>query len=134
MSAMRIGRLLLTLGVLVGAAAGVGLLLGFEPARLPPALLNLAAYKLTFLAALAILAAGASLVRYGRQRAGSARLAVARSAVAQVGRGELANGGASRERPAAGTSQADRERRAAKSTRPRVVGDGSESEPPRAGP
>jgi hypothetical protein len=53
---MRVGRLgtfLLTLGVLVGVVAGIGLLVGFEPARLPAALLNVAAYKLTLLAAFA---------------------------------------------------------------------------------
>lgn len=68
MSATRIGRLLLALGVLVGAAASVGLLLGVEPARLPPALLKLAVYKLTFLAALSMLAAGATVLRHARPR------------------------------------------------------------------
>ena len=64
MSATRIGRLLLALGVLVGGAAGIAMLLGFEPARLPRAVLNIAVYKLTFLAALAILAAGATVLRH----------------------------------------------------------------------
>jgi len=58
---------LLALGVLVGAAAGVGLLVGFEPARLPATLLNIAAYKLTFLAAVGLLGAGASLLRHARR-------------------------------------------------------------------
>jgi hypothetical protein len=62
-----IGRLLLTLGVLVGVAASVGLLVGFEPARLPPALLNVAAYKLTFIAALGLLAGGAMFLRFARR-------------------------------------------------------------------
>ncbi len=91
MSATRIGRLLLALGVLVGVVASLGLLLGFEPARLPAALLNLAAYKLTFLAALAILAAGASFVRYGRGRAGAAPSAP--TSPARVPGPELAAGG-----------------------------------------
>jgi hypothetical protein len=59
--------LLLGLGVLVGVAAGVGLLLDFEPARLPPALLNIAAYKLTFIGALGLIAAGALVGRYARR-------------------------------------------------------------------
>lgn len=67
MSAARVGRLLLALGLLVGCVACVGLLVGFEPARLPPTLLNIAAYKLTFIAALGLLAAGAVALRSGRR-------------------------------------------------------------------
>ena len=106
MSATRLGRVLLALGVLVGVAAAVGLLLGFEPARLPPALLNAAAYKLTFLAALAILAGGASLVRYGRQRGRPAPPGPASSV--REGRPDLVVGGGS---PAEGAARRGRERR-----------------------
>ena len=67
MRTARAGQLLLGLGVLVGVAAGAGLLLGFEPARLPPALLNIAAYKLTFIGALGLIAAGAMVGRYARR-------------------------------------------------------------------
>ena len=67
MPAARLGRLLLALGLVVGCAASVGLLVGFEPARLPPALLNIAAYKLTFIAALGLLAAGAVSLRHARR-------------------------------------------------------------------
>jgi hypothetical protein len=67
MRAARIGPVLLALGLVVGVAAGVGLLVGFEPARLPRELLNIAAYKLTFLAAGGLLAAGALAVRYDRR-------------------------------------------------------------------
>jgi hypothetical protein len=69
----RVGRLLLGLGVLVGAAAGIGLLVGFEPARLPPALLNIAVYKLLFVSAMAILAAGAVVLRHAGRAEGRAR-------------------------------------------------------------
>jgi hypothetical protein len=69
MRATKLGSLLLALGVLIGLAAGAGLLVGFQPARLPAALLNIAAYKLTFLAAFGLLAAGAVFRRYGRQAA-----------------------------------------------------------------
>ncbi len=77
MQARHLSSALLTLGVLVGVAAAEGLLVGFEPARLPAALLNIAAYKLTFLAAFGLLAAGAVVARYSRRaderaRAGSA--------------------------------------------------------------
>ena len=69
MRADKIGRLLLAVGLLVGIAGGVGLLTGFEPARLPAALLNIAAYKLTFLAAFGLIAAGAIFRRYARRDA-----------------------------------------------------------------
>jgi hypothetical protein len=62
-----IGRLLLTLGLLVGVAASIGLLVGFEPAGLPRTLINLAAYKLTYIAALGLLAGGAMLLRLARR-------------------------------------------------------------------
>jgi len=67
MRASRIGPFLLGLGVVVGAAAAVGLLVGFEPSELPPALLDIAAYKLTFMGAFGLLAAGAIMIRYGRR-------------------------------------------------------------------
>ena len=67
MRTSRFGSLLLGAGVLVGVAASIGLLLGFEPASLPPALLNIAAYKLTFLGAFGLLAAGAVVIRYSRR-------------------------------------------------------------------
>lgn len=59
----RFGAFLLGTGVVVGATAVVGLVVGFEPSRLPPALLDVAAYKLTFLAAAGLLAAGAIIRR-----------------------------------------------------------------------
>jgi hypothetical protein len=65
----RIGSLLIGLGVVVGVAASVGVLLDFEPARLPAALLNIAAYKLTFLAAGGLIAAGAIAIRRARRQA-----------------------------------------------------------------
>lgn len=55
------------IGLLVGAAASFGLLVGFEPSRLPAVLLDAAAYKLTFLASLGLLAAGAVAARYARR-------------------------------------------------------------------
>jgi len=66
MRARLLGSVFLLLGLLVGVAAGVGLLVGFEPSRLPAALLDIAAYKLTFLAALGLMAAGAVLARHAR--------------------------------------------------------------------
>jgi hypothetical protein len=69
MTADRIGRFFLALGLLVGCAAGLGLLLGFEPSRLPAAMLDLAVYKLTFLAAFGLLAAGAVVARLARRDA-----------------------------------------------------------------
>jgi hypothetical protein len=65
----RVGSVLVAVGVVVGVAASLGVLVDFEPARLPPALLNIAAYKLTFLAAGGLIAAGAIVRRRARRRA-----------------------------------------------------------------
>ena len=63
----RLGELLLGIGAAAGIAAVVGLVVGFEPARLPPALINLAVYKLTAVAAVGLLAAGAIVRRYDKR-------------------------------------------------------------------
>ena len=68
MSSDRVGGVLLVLGLAVGLVASAGLLVGFEPARLPAALLNIAAYKLTFLAAGGLLAAGAIVRRFANRQ------------------------------------------------------------------
>lgn len=67
MGASRFGQLLLGIGGAVGVAAVIGLVIGFEPAALPPALVNIAVYKLTFAAAAGLLAAGAIVRRYARR-------------------------------------------------------------------
>jgi hypothetical protein len=67
MQARHLSTALLTLGLVVGVAAGVGLVVGFEPARLPAALLNIAAYKLTVLAACGLIASGAIVGRLARR-------------------------------------------------------------------
>jgi hypothetical protein len=71
MRASRFGQILLAIGGLVGVTAVVGLVVGFEPAKLPAALLNIAVYKLTFAAAGGLLAAGAIVQRYARRDDGS---------------------------------------------------------------
>ena len=63
----RVGELLLATGAVVGVIAVVGLVVGFEPSKLPPALLNIAVYKLTFGAAAGLLAAGAVVRRYAKR-------------------------------------------------------------------
>jgi hypothetical protein len=60
-----VGAALLATGAVVGVVAVVGLMVGFEPSRLPRALLDIAAYKLTFAAAVGLLTAGAIIRRYG---------------------------------------------------------------------
>jgi hypothetical protein len=50
-SSSRFGGFLLGIGAAVGIAAVVGLATGFEPSRLPAALLDVAVYKLPFAAA-----------------------------------------------------------------------------------
>ena len=67
MRGARLGTILLGGGLVVGVAAVVGYLVGFDPTRLPPALVRIAVYKLTFVAALALIAAGAVVRRYTRR-------------------------------------------------------------------
>ncbi len=55
------------LGLFIGGAASAGLLVGFEPSRLPPALLDIAAYKLAFIASFALFGVGAVLTRHARR-------------------------------------------------------------------
>jgi hypothetical protein len=90
----RAGGLLLGLGLVVGAAAGIGLLFGFEPAQLPRELLNIAAYKLTFLAAGGLLVGGALLLRYGRRdKPGRTAAGLAGREPEQLGEGGPAESG-----------------------------------------
>jgi hypothetical protein len=63
----RFGGLLLAAGAAVGVAAVVGLVTGFEPSRLPAALIDIAVYKLTFAAAAGLLASGAIVRRYAKR-------------------------------------------------------------------
>ena len=63
----RLGELLLAAGAVVGAAAVVGLVVGFDPATLPPALLKLTFYKLTFIGAAGLFVAGGLAYRYARR-------------------------------------------------------------------
>lgn len=88
MRAARFGSLFLAAGALVGAAAGIGLIFGFQPASLPPALLNIAAYKLTFIGAFGLLAAGAVMIRYGRRE----EMRNAAESLSQKKRAELPEG------------------------------------------
>ena len=69
MRGSRLGDMLLGAGAMVGVAAVVGMIVGFEPSQLPPALLNIAAYKLTIGAAVGLLAAGAAVRRYAKRAA-----------------------------------------------------------------
>ena len=68
---MRIGRLAAFcygMGLFIGGAASAGLLLGFSPSRLPPVLLDIAAYKLAFLATFLLFAVAAVLTRHERRQ------------------------------------------------------------------
>lgn len=59
----RVANVFISLGAVVGVIGCIGLAVGWQPSDLPPALLNLAAYKLVFIAAAGLLAAGAVLGR-----------------------------------------------------------------------
>jgi hypothetical protein len=65
----------------------IGLIVGFEPSTLPPAVLDLAVYKLTFGAAAGLLAAGAIVRRYTNRVAGSERQNIAATASPPAGLG-----------------------------------------------
>ena len=67
MRGSRLGDMLLGAGALVGVVAVVGMIVGFQPSQLPPALLDIAAYKLTVGAAIGLLAAGAALRRRAKR-------------------------------------------------------------------
>ncbi len=78
----RFAGILLATGAIVGVVAIVGLAVGFEPSRLPPRLLDIAAYKLTFGAAGLLLAIGAIVRRHTRGNDGKASMTSAQSRVA----------------------------------------------------
>lgn len=59
----RVANVFISLGAVVGVIGCIGLAVGWRPSDLPPALLNLAAYKLVFIAAGGLLTAGAVLGR-----------------------------------------------------------------------
>ena len=93
MRTSRFGQLLLVVGGAVGVTAVIGLVVGFEPAKLPAALLNIAVYKLTFVAAAGLLAAGAVVRRHGQRESKPNRESSATSATAdEHGPRELGEG------------------------------------------
>src|SRR5688572_8110300 len=61
------GRTLVMVGALVGAAAGIGLAVGFDMSRVPSWMITVGMYKLAFIAAGGLLFAGAVLGRAARQ-------------------------------------------------------------------
>ncbi|HEU4629772.1 MAG TPA: hypothetical protein VFS08_08490 [Gemmatimonadaceae bacterium] len=65
----RLGTILLVGGVAVGVVASLALAVGFAPSRLPAALLDIAAYKLTFLAAGGLMVVGAMVRRHAARDA-----------------------------------------------------------------
>jgi len=62
-----LGSLLLALGLLVGLVAGVALAAGVAPPPLSHFVLKVVVYKLTFAAALGLIAAGAMVQRWARR-------------------------------------------------------------------
>lgn len=69
----RLANALLVLGATIGLVGGIGLALGLRPSQLPAALLDISVYKLVFIAAGCVLAAGAAIHRAERRRAERAR-------------------------------------------------------------
>ena len=64
----RIARVCLALGASVAVLGVLGVALGLRPSALPPALLDIAAFKLVFIAAGGLIIAGAMLGRAARGR------------------------------------------------------------------
>lgn len=100
MRTARFGQLLLVVGGAVGVAAVLGIVVGFEPAKLPAALLNIAVYKLAFAAAGGLLAAGAVVRRYGQREAREGARDTDPAVLAESRR-EALGGGAPPDRPPA---------------------------------
>lgn len=71
MRATQVGTALRVLGLAVGLGAAAALLLGFDLTRLSPFWIKIAIYKLAFIAALALLIAGAMIGRRARARSRS---------------------------------------------------------------
>jgi hypothetical protein len=67
-----LGIALRVAGLVLGLAAVLALVLGVDPTHFPPFLVKVAIYKLTFIAALALLIAGAMMGRRARAQ-GSAK-------------------------------------------------------------
>lgn len=63
-----VAKTLLILGALLGAAAGIALVLGLRLDQLPPWMITVGMYKLAFIAAGGLLVAGALLGRAARSR------------------------------------------------------------------
>jgi hypothetical protein len=68
MRAATIAKSLLVLGLLVGAATGLALALGFDVDRIPSWMITVGMYKLAFIAAAGLLVAGALMGRAIRER------------------------------------------------------------------
>lgn len=67
MRARTLGTILLALGAAVGLAASLAIAFDIDLTRLPPFLVKVALLKLTFIAALGLLAAGALVLRRTRR-------------------------------------------------------------------
>lgn len=68
MRAATVAKSLLVLGLLVGIATGLALALGFDVDRIPSWMVTVGMYKLAFIAAGGLLAAGALMGRATRER------------------------------------------------------------------
>ncbi|MBA2684212.1 MAG: hypothetical protein H0U66_06965 [Gemmatimonadaceae bacterium] len=68
-----IGVLLRASGLILGIVAVVALLIGVDVGHLPPWLVKIAIYKLAFIAAVAMLVAGAIVGRRARERVSRGR-------------------------------------------------------------
>jgi hypothetical protein len=87
MRSSTVAKGLLMLGVLVGGAAGVALALGFRVDQLPPWMITVGMYKLAFIAAGGLLAAGAVLGRAAQKRLSGSDAPIDAGAVDRIGPG-----------------------------------------------
>jgi hypothetical protein len=63
----RMANVFMSLGAVIGVLGCIGLAVGFRPSQLPAGLLDLSVYKLIFVAAAGVIAAGAILGRAARR-------------------------------------------------------------------
>jgi hypothetical protein len=86
----RFASILLGLGATIGVVGAIGLAIGFQPSRLPSALIDISVYKLVFVAAAAVLAAGAVVRRAERRFRSADHSAAAERRAAELGEGDPA--------------------------------------------
>ncbi|MEO7359312.1 MAG: hypothetical protein ABI120_03225 [Gemmatimonadaceae bacterium] len=92
MRTTQLGRGLLGIGLGVGVIASIAWIAGFSPSKLPPVLLDIAAYKLALIAAVGLMGAGAAVVRSARRSEVQRSRELAAGGMKELAEGDTAPG------------------------------------------